>query len=875
MDYLLKSSALLLLMYLGYTFFLKKETFFNHNRWFLLAGLVTALVLPLIVIPVYITIEPITIVETPTFYANTYAEIIPNEKPFDWLQLLTNIYTIGLVVFFIQFVLQFGSLAFLLLKNSKDKDGIYTYVIVKNKISPFSFFKWIVYNPNLFSDEELKLILNHEKVHVRQWHSMDIIISRLTCVIFWFNPFTWLYHKDIQQNLEYIADANAQNASNSETDYQRLLLKTSVGDNTINLTSNFYNSLIKKRIIMLQKQPSKSINRWKSIFILPLFVIFLMSFNTKEVYIEAESAKNNEKKTIEFIVTKNTSDNELYNMSEAVSKKGGTLNFSDIKRNSRNEITNVYVNFFNHSYVGGDSKSPIESFIVYKQLYGNQGGYVGTPEGATIHFKNNNIPNKKDIDALEKDMIELGMFTKLIEVVFSKSTSDKELNKIKSELAKQDIIMTINEIERNSDGIITEIDLSFKFNEGMTNYKAEDSDGIKPFYFKTDNNGSVSVGPITNKVIEIIEEPEVIEIIEVEGEPIIEIIEEVEEIEEIEDDTKQNRFIIHDAENEVEIEADSIVIVEGQPKVRASYTYISNDTIVVNRPVTATVKANGNVKVRSNSFTIKTDSVNYKNSFKIRNSKNTDPIYILNGKRISKKEFQKINSNKIKTVDVLKDKSAIKLYGKAAKDGVVVINTEEKGPWKISTKVNSINSYKEASSDEIKQLIASGKKPVIVIDNEVMGNIKIKDIDYDVAKSVSILKGEGAINLFGKKAKDGAIVIFTKDYKVKHDKSNHKVHVQSIVYADDDVSESAILYYVTKDTSDEELKQYKSKLAEQNITAKFNKIKRNDAGEITSIKISLSDKNGAKSSASWKDDDGISKILVGKKGNKLITSSSY
>ncbi|RZN82026.1 MAG: M56 family peptidase [Winogradskyella sp.] len=754
MEYLIKSSALILLMYLGYVLFLKKETFFNHNRWFLLVGLVTVLILPLIVIPVYITAEPITIVETPISFAS-YAENIPQAKPFDWLQLLTNVYLIGIIVFFIQFLLQFGSLAFLLLKNSKDKDGIYTYVIVKNKISPFSFFKWIVYNPNLFSDEELKLILNHEKVHARQWHSIDIIISRLACVLFWFNPFIWFYHKDIQQNLEYIADENAQNSSASEKNYQHLLLKASVGNQNINLTSNFYNSLIKKRILMLQKNRSKSINRWKSIFILPLLVVFLMSFNTKEIYIDSSEPNIEEPNLYETEITKN-------------------------------------------NFIAIDDK--------------------------------------------------------LIEVIIDKNTSKKGFSYIESLLSKEDITMTINEIERNSDGLITEIDISFKFNEGMTNYKAEDSDGIKPFYFRKDDDGTVSVGPITNEVYEVVEE-----------EPIIEIIEE----EEIEEEPNRNTFLIYENEDEIEIDADSIVIVEGQPKVRASYTFISNDTIVFNRPVNKKVKANGNVKIRNNSFTIKTDSI------KIRNANVTDPIYILNGKRISKKDFKKLKQSKIKTIDIIKDKSAIKLYGKAAKDGVVVIKTEEKGPWKTSTKVNSINSFKKSSKGEVKKLIASGKKPIIVIDNEIMDAIKIKDIDYNVIKSISILKDKSAKDLYGAKAKDGAIVIFTKDKNtVKAD--NVKVVVSGIHYVDDEYeSENAIFYYVTKDTSDEQLKLYKNKLAEHNITAKFNKVRRNNSGEITSIKISLSDKNGAKSSASWKDDDGISKILVGKKGKKLITSSSY
>ncbi|RZN81412.1 MAG: M56 family peptidase, partial [Winogradskyella sp.] len=142
MEYLIKVSALIVLLYLGYTIFLKKETFFSHNRWFLLLGLVAALILPLIVIPIYISVEPISISETPMNFIIDNSTGIVQETPFDWSQLLKLIYVIGVIICLTQFVLQFGSLLILLLNNTKNKDGIYTYVIVKNRISPFSFFKW-------------------------------------------------------------------------------------------------------------------------------------------------------------------------------------------------------------------------------------------------------------------------------------------------------------------------------------------------------------------------------------------------------------------------------------------------------------------------------------------------------------------------------------------------------------------------------------------------------------------------------------------------------------------------------------------------------------------------------------------------------------
>jgi len=336
MEYLLKASAVICIFYICFQLLLKRETFFNHNRWFLIIGLILALVFPLVIIPVYVSVDTIVSPDI-VFQVN---DIAPNtttdastESTFQWTSLLPTIYIVGLSVLFLQFIFQFGSLIWLLLKNPKNKEGTYTYVIVNHKISPFSFFKWIVFNPKNYTKDELELILMHEKVHVNQMHSLDIIFSQLVCVIFWFNPLIWLYKKEIRQNLEYIADNETQATSQNEKAYQHLLLKTSVKNANISLSNNFYNSQIKKRIIMLHKSKSNHKKQWRHLLVLPLLAGLLMSMNTEKVYVDNTTTIQNSKETIEFLVTRNTTDLELKTMSKAIEDKGGSLEFSQIKRN--------------------------------------------------------------------------------------------------------------------------------------------------------------------------------------------------------------------------------------------------------------------------------------------------------------------------------------------------------------------------------------------------------------------------------------------------------------------------------------------------------------------------------------------------------------
>lgn len=288
--YIGKSIAILSIFYSIYRIVLQKDTFFSANRHYLLSGIVAALVFPFLEytetiykdIPVtdYLVMEDTAFIESMT----TITEPQQEAFLFNWWQIALVIYLIGLSVVVIRLCIQLISLHRLISAYPKThKDG-YTYVEIPDRaITPFSFFTTICYNPTLHTPKELEMILAHEKIHVRQRHTIDILLTQCILAIQWGNPLAWLYKKSLEQNLEYIADNGAIQEVSSSREYQHTLVKVSSTVLQPALTNNFYHSLIKKRIVMLNKQTSRKRNLLKLGLVLPVLALFMYSFNIKEV----------------------------------------------------------------------------------------------------------------------------------------------------------------------------------------------------------------------------------------------------------------------------------------------------------------------------------------------------------------------------------------------------------------------------------------------------------------------------------------------------------------------------------------------------------------------------------------------------------------
>jgi hypothetical protein len=351
---LLKSSLLIAVFYLAYHFLVRKETFFNSNRWFLLMGLFTSLLLP------WLTFTKVVYVERPKIawedlvaYANqntTLQNTVPAAEPFNWMQLVWLSYLAITLFLLARIAINFASLFQMLYKQQKTKNENFTLVDLKLNVAPFSFFNYIVYNSSLYTPEELHSILLHEKVHSREKHSFDVMTAKLFCIVFWFNPLVWLYKKAIIQNLEYIADQKAVQQLENPKVYQMALLKSISNQNCLSITNNFYQSLIKKRIVMLNTNQSQQRNAWKYSIILPVLIGFVLLFQIKTIAQEKTGntvlSQTNPKEEVRLVIDKNTSDAALKRESQSLKEKHGvTLKYSKIKRNDKGEITGIKVEF--------------------------------------------------------------------------------------------------------------------------------------------------------------------------------------------------------------------------------------------------------------------------------------------------------------------------------------------------------------------------------------------------------------------------------------------------------------------------------------------------------------------------------------------------
>ena len=354
--YLLKASGILILFYLVYQVFLKKETFFRVNRHFLLIGVIAAFICPFIVINNYveITVTPFT-----TANSSAVNSSFETSQPFfNWLDLIYTVYGIGILILGLKFILQIFAIRKVIHSNKIIKKDGYNYIETDKDIAPFSFFRYIFYNPDKFEALELEAILKHERAHSSQQHSLDLLIAHLVTILMWANPFSWLYKKNIEQNLEFLADDTAIQSVVSGKAYKYALLKVSGNQFFTPITNNFYSSLIKKRMVMLHKSKSHKRNLLKMALILPALAVFLLSFNTHTIYlpkietdasavfITAESLK-----TIDILINKDTTNEELEELKKDLSANGIDFSYTAV-RNENKEIIELEIDMRSKSKDG-------------------------------------------------------------------------------------------------------------------------------------------------------------------------------------------------------------------------------------------------------------------------------------------------------------------------------------------------------------------------------------------------------------------------------------------------------------------------------------------------------------------------------------------
>lgn len=381
--YILKVTALISVFFLAYHFFLRRETFFNANRGYLLAGLFTSVLLPLISFTKIIWVErdPLASVAYTNQYATETIVTTTNDAGFqiDYHYLFGALYAIGILLLIIRSLTEYRSLKKILEKPKAVTRNNFHFIDTEKVQSPFSFFNYIVYNSKLLQQDELTDIIEHEKIHSRQKHSLDMMIAQVFCILFWFNPVIWIYKKAIAQNLEFIADAEATKVVNDIKAYQKTLVKVTMQTQCIAITNHFYQSLIKKRIVMLNTNQSRKRNLWKYLIILPLLAFFILQFQVKILAqektvatLQQNNAPSSPGDNVTVIVDKNTTDAELkQNVALLKNEYNINLKYSKVKRNKQGEIIRIKVEYKDKDGNSGttqiDSDEPINPIRFVKK----------------------------------------------------------------------------------------------------------------------------------------------------------------------------------------------------------------------------------------------------------------------------------------------------------------------------------------------------------------------------------------------------------------------------------------------------------------------------------------------------------------------------
>ena len=410
--YVLKASGLMVAFYITYILLLRNETFFTSNRWFLITGLLTSLLLPIYFITKVVFIEKpkinfqnlndVTTATIETINENSVKET------FDWTQLIWIGYLFVVLFLLMKMFLSFISLYKMISKGQVIDSKSYKLIYVNENSAPFSFFNTIVINPKLYSEEEFESIICHEKIHCQEKHSIDVLVTKLICIFFWFNPFIWMYNKALLQNLEFIADQKATQLLENKNKYQKTLLKVVATQNCLSITNHFNKSLIKKRIVMLNTNPSQKINSWKYFSMLPLLVAFVFFFQVKvqaqvkgENKIQAKEVKkvdktksnpNDTENTLNLVIDKISSDIDLKGDSAALKERFNIdLKVNYIKRNAKGEIIELKLSYNDNKGKKGKTEQirtiPIRPIFmkVYRKENGeNEIGFYDNHEMKTL-----------------------------------------------------------------------------------------------------------------------------------------------------------------------------------------------------------------------------------------------------------------------------------------------------------------------------------------------------------------------------------------------------------------------------------------------------------------------------------------------------------
>ena len=277
--YIAECALCLALLYLPFWGLLRKDTFFQFNRFVLLAITVLSFILPWINIPeITSQLAPSETISIQLEEINVMISGKVLSENISWKTILAIIYLSGAVTCLLYKMIDLVRLIRFIPRGClwvHTENGIHIHCHAHDVV-PFSWMNHIVISEKDYEENGHNILL-HEQAHIACGHSWDVLWLSFVEVLQWFNPFVWMLSKEIQDIHEYEADLTVLRKGINAKDYQLLIIQKVVGSGSYTFANNFNHSSLKKRITMMIKEKSNPWARLKYLYILPIAAICMIA----------------------------------------------------------------------------------------------------------------------------------------------------------------------------------------------------------------------------------------------------------------------------------------------------------------------------------------------------------------------------------------------------------------------------------------------------------------------------------------------------------------------------------------------------------------------------------------------------------------------
>ena len=300
--YDLKVATLIAVFYMFYRLLLSHDTLHRMNRLVLLTTAVASFVLPLCVITMHhtVVVEAQAPLLSPVGDVTASVANVTTEASLGtiWETLFTAVFFVGVAVTLSYLLWSVGQVVRLIRHSEQHLQADGTIICVTNKeVSPFSWMRYIVLNRKDYESPD-PAVMAHERGHIRQHHSLDVLLVDTLTILQWFNPAMWMLRQDLRAIHEYEADAVVLSQGINMRQYQYLLIQKAVGACGYSVANGITHSTLKNRItMMLNNKKTNRKSMFKLLALLPIVGIALaLNAETVNDYIYQQPPKKVVKK---------------------------------------------------------------------------------------------------------------------------------------------------------------------------------------------------------------------------------------------------------------------------------------------------------------------------------------------------------------------------------------------------------------------------------------------------------------------------------------------------------------------------------------------------------------------------------------------------